>query len=51
MRSEKLYTTPVWPIRTTKPRPDGKLKNEHFDWPNLPALENDNGELQTAVQL
>ncbi len=51
MPSEKLITTPVWSIRTTKPRPDGKLKNEFFAWPNLPPLGNDNGELQTALSL
>jgi len=46
MPSEKLCTTPVWSIRTTKPRPDGKLKNEYFAWPNLPPLGDDNGQLR-----
>jgi putative SOS response-associated peptidase YedK len=51
MPPEQLNTTPVWSIRTSKPRPDGKLKNEYFAWPNLPPLGNDNGELQTALLL
>jgi putative SOS response-associated peptidase YedK len=51
MPAEKLCATPVWSIRTTKPRPDGKLKNEYFAWPNLPPLGNDNGEMQTALIL
>ncbi|HLX91483.1 MAG TPA: SOS response-associated peptidase family protein [Puia sp.] len=35
---ESLVATPVWSIRTAKSRPDGKLKNEIFSWPNLPGL-------------
>jgi putative SOS response-associated peptidase YedK len=51
MPSEELITTPVWSIRTSKPRPDGKIKNEFFDWPNLPPLGNDQGELQGTLTL
>lgn len=36
--SERLKHWPVWTIRTTKERPDHKMKNEPFDWPELPAL-------------
>jgi putative SOS response-associated peptidase YedK len=49
MPADQLVTTPVWSIRTAKPRPDGKLKNEYFSWPNLPPLGNDDGKLQTTL--
>lgn len=39
MLSEKLDYHPVYTIRSTKPRPDGKEKNEFFEWPDLPPLE------------
>ena len=39
----------VFTIRTTKPRPDQKGKLDFFEWPNLPALGNDEGELQKAL--
>ena len=37
--SERLKYQPVYTIRTTKERPDHKLKNELYEWPGLPALE------------
>ena len=37
--SEELIYHTVHTIRTTKPRPDEKYKNEFFEWPNLPAIE------------
>jgi putative SOS response-associated peptidase YedK len=36
--AEDLEQWPVFSIRTTKPRPDDKLKTEPYEWPNLPAL-------------
>lgn len=39
MPSEELDYIPVWTIRGNKERPDGKQKNEYFEWENLPALE------------
>ena len=38
MPAEELIATPVYTIRTTKPRPDGKSKLEAFEWPGLPPL-------------
>ena len=39
--SERLTYWPVFTIRTTKERPDHKLKSEPFHWPELPQLEYD----------
>ena len=39
--SEDLDATPVYSIRTTKERPDGKSKIEYFHWENLPPLGTD----------
>ena len=39
MPSANLNYHTVYTIRTTKPRPDGKAKNESFDWGNVPAIE------------
>lgn len=47
--SENLAYTPVFTIRTTKPRPDNKTKLDRFDWPNLPPLGNDETELQKTM--
>ncbi len=44
MPSEALEYYPVHTIRTSKERPDGKAKNEFFDWPVLPALGEMNPE-------
>jgi putative SOS response-associated peptidase YedK len=38
MPSDQIVYTPVYSIRGRTPRPDGKRKNEAFDYPNLPAL-------------
>ncbi|MBE7171241.1 MAG: SOS response-associated peptidase family protein [Williamsia sp.] len=37
--SESLRYWPVFTIRTTKERPDHKMKNEPYTWPELPELE------------
>ncbi|HTQ65874.1 MAG TPA: SOS response-associated peptidase family protein [Puia sp.] len=47
--SDQLIPTPVFSIRGRSPRPDGKPKNEFFQYENLPALGNDDGELQKAL--
>lgn len=39
--AEELEYWPVFSIRTTKPRPDGKNKTDAFTWPGLPPLGND----------
>lgn len=39
--SEDITAVPVWTIRTTKPRPDGRLKHEPFNWTGLPPLGQD----------
>jgi len=36
--SEALHYVPVYTIRTTKERPDGRRKLEPFEWANLPPL-------------
>jgi putative SOS response-associated peptidase YedK len=38
MPSENLDFRPVFTIRSIKPRPDNKQKNEIFEWENLPPL-------------
>ena len=38
MSSEELSYKPVYTIRTTKERPDGKGKLDPFEWPDLPPL-------------
>jgi putative SOS response-associated peptidase YedK len=38
MPSEDLVVHPVYTIRTTKERPDGKEKLNPFEWPGLPPL-------------
>jgi putative SOS response-associated peptidase YedK len=35
---DELEYYPVYTIRSSKERPDGKKKNEYFEWENLPAL-------------
>ena len=49
MPAAQLDYRPVFTIRTTKPRPDGGIKTDRYDWPGLPALGNDEGEVQTAL--
>lgn len=41
MPSEQLEYHPVYTIRTTNPRPDGKSKLDRYEWPNLPPLGQD----------
>ena len=38
MPASELNYYPVWTIRSTKPRPDGKEKTDPFEWANLPPL-------------
>lgn len=47
--SEQLEYRPVFSIRTTKPRPDHGSKTDAFDWPNLPPLGNDEGQIQKSM--
>lgn len=35
---EQLEYHPVYTIRSSKERPDGKMKNEFYEWDKLPAL-------------
>jgi hypothetical protein len=49
MPAEKLDHHPVWTIRTTKSHPNQGIKTDRFDWPNLPPLGQDDGELQKAM--
>lgn len=49
MPAESLACRPVYSIRTTKPRPDGGSKTDPFDWPNLPPLGVDDGEIQKPM--
>lgn len=37
----ELEAHPVFSLRTTKPRPDGRGKNDYFEWANLPPLGSD----------
>jgi putative SOS response-associated peptidase YedK len=46
MPSEQLDYNPVYTIRTTKDRPDGKERLEPYEWPNLPPLGVDESNLQ-----
>ncbi|RYZ47656.1 MAG: hypothetical protein EOP49_20735 [Sphingobacteriales bacterium] len=41
MPAENLHYKPVYTIRTTKERPDGKGNLDHYEWPNLPPLGRD----------
>jgi putative SOS response-associated peptidase YedK len=51
MPSEQLRYEPVYTIRTTKERPDGKTKIDSYAWPGLPQLGNDNGVMQQEMFL
>lgn len=44
MPSEELEYYPVYTIRTTKERPDGKGKLDQYEWGNLPPLGVDSTE-------
>lgn len=45
MPSEELEYHPVYTIRTTKERPDGKGKLEPYEWADLPPLGRDSNEM------
>jgi putative SOS response-associated peptidase YedK len=47
MPAEALDYKPVYTIRTTKERPDGKGKLDAYEWPNLPPLGQDSLETPT----
>jgi putative SOS response-associated peptidase YedK len=47
--SNDLNAYPVYTIRNTATRPDGKEKNESYDWPGLPVLGNDNPNEQVSM--
>jgi len=47
MPAEDLVYEPVYTIRTTKERPDGKGKLDTYNWPNLPPLGKDDLDLPT----
>jgi len=47
--SEDLDVRPVFTIRTTKERPDGKGKADYYEWPNLPPLGNDEPTKQEVL--
>jgi putative SOS response-associated peptidase YedK len=49
MPSDNLEYWPVFTIRTTKPRPDNRLKNEPFQWANLPPLGSDEPQEQQKL--
>lgn len=49
MPAEELDYHPVFSIRTTRPHPSDGLKTDPFDWPNLPPLGQDDGELQKSL--
>jgi hypothetical protein len=36
MPEEKMEAITVYTIRSGKPRPDGKAKNEYWEWEELP---------------
>lgn len=45
MPSDALEYNPVYTIRTTKERPDGKGKLDTYEWANLPPLGQDTTEI------
>ncbi len=47
MPADNLDYKPIYTIRTTKERPDGKGKIDQYDWPNLPPLGRDSLEAPT----
>ena len=36
--SDQIDYRPVYTIRSPKPRPDSKMKNEYWEWDKLPTL-------------
>ena len=51
MPSDQIVYNPVYSIRGRTPRPDGKPKNEPYDFPNLPTLGEDDGQLSLLVSI
>lgn len=49
MPAGELDYRTVWTIRTTKPHPNQGRKTDVFEWPNLPPLGQDDGELQKSM--
>lgn len=49
MPADALTCHPVYTIRTTRERPDGKSKIDAYNWPGLPPLGQDKGKLQTEL--
>ena len=49
MPSDQIVYNPVFSIRGRSPRPDGKPKNEPYDYPNLPGLGQNDGPLQKTL--
>jgi putative SOS response-associated peptidase YedK len=49
MPSDQIIYNPVYSIRGRTPRPDGKPKNAYFEFPNLPPLGQDDGNLQKLL--
>lgn len=49
MPSENLEAWPVYTIRSPKLRPDNKQKYEAFEWPDLPPLGQEEGNVQSAL--
>lgn len=49
MPSANLQHHTVFSIRTTKPHPANGSKTDAFNWPNLPPLGQDDGEIQKAL--
>jgi putative SOS response-associated peptidase YedK len=49
MPSDQIVYNPVFSIRGRSPRPDGRPKNEPYDYPNLPGLGQDEGPLQKTL--
>ena len=51
MPSEELSYYTVASVRSQKGRPDGKKKNEPFEFKNLPPLGNDDGTIKVQAEL
>ena len=49
MSPDNMNYIPVWTIRSPKPRPDGKLKTEFWEWKDLPALGEKNPPVTWAL--
>lgn len=49
MPADQIEYDPVFSIRGRSPRPDGKPKNAPFEYPNLPPLGNDGGQVKLQL--